>query len=121
MVVSEEELLVEIGKEEAGLVPRSLVLDRGCFHGLSGSERTRCAEGVTAAAAPGAHLLLFAFQPRRLGVGPRGITSDELERAFAGWEVLSRDRDADVRLPPWLGNARPSWYVLRRKPEAVER
>jgi hypothetical protein len=93
------------------------VLDRGCFHGLSDEERDRCAHGVTSLTDPGARLLLFAFQPRRLGLGPRGMTAEEVQAKFAPptWDVVSVTPDTDLdRLPPWLGNARPTWYLLAR-------
>lgn len=92
------------------------VLDRGCFHGLSNRERERCAHGVTGLTGPGARLLLFAFQPRTLGLGPRGITAEEVQAKFGpSWDVVSVTPDTDPgRSPPWLGNARPTWYLLAR-------
>ena len=93
-----------------------LVLDRGCFHGLSDEGRQRCANGITAVAATGARLLLNAFHPRRRGVGPRGITAEELERHFGdGWDLLSTTRDAEIQLPRWIGDARPTWYQWQRR------
>jgi hypothetical protein len=93
-----------------------LVLDRGCFHGLSDRDRERCAAGVTALTRAGARLLLFAFQPRTLGLGPRGITAEEVQAAFGpGWDVVSVTPDTDPgRAPFWLGNVRPTWYLLAR-------
>lgn len=94
----------------------ALFVDRGCFHGLSDPERTRCARGVTAVAAPGATLLMFAFQPRRRGIGPRGITREQLLGHFGGaWELDACDQDSESRLPPWIGDAKPAWYRLRRR------
>ena len=92
------------------------VLDRGCFHGLSDRERERCAQGVTGLTEPGARLLLFAFQPRRLGLGPRGITAEDVQAKFGPtWDVVSVTPDTDLdRIPPWLGNAQPTWYLLAR-------
>lgn len=92
------------------------VLDRGCFHGLSDRERERCAEGVTSLTTPGSRLLLFAFQPRTLGLGPRGVTAEDVQGKFGPtWDVVSVTPDTDGdRLPPWLGNPRPTWYLLAR-------
>jgi SAM-dependent methyltransferase len=92
------------------------VLDRGCFHGLSDSERDRCARGVTALTGPGARLLLFAFQPRSLGLGPRGITAGEVQAKFGPtWDLVSVTPDTDRGRPPvWVGNAQPTWYLLAR-------
>ena len=92
------------------------VLDRGCFHGLSDRERERYARGVTSLTGPGSRLLLFAFQPRRLGLGPRGVTAEDVQGAFGpAWDVVSVTPETDLdRLPPWLGNPRPTWYLLAR-------
>ena len=92
------------------------VLDRGCFHALSDSARERCAQGVTSRASPGARLLMFAFQPRTLGLGPRGITGEEVTAKFGPtWDVVSVTPEADRGRPPaWVGNAQPTWYLLAR-------
>jgi SAM-dependent methyltransferase len=92
-----------------------LVIDRGCFHGLSDAERERCASGITALAAPGARLLMFAFHPRRRGLGPRGITREQIEGHFAGtWELVSSAPDPETQLPRWIGDAKPAWYQMQR-------
>lgn len=91
-----------------------LLLDRGCFHGLSDSDRASCATGMTAVASPGASLLLFAFQPRR-GLGPRGITSEGLSASLgAQWQLLNQSEGSGDGLPWWLGRTRPTWYEFRR-------
>jgi SAM-dependent methyltransferase len=93
-----------------------LVLDRGCFHGLSEAGRRRCAEGITAIAGPNARILMNAFQPRGRGVGPAGVSPEELERHFHdGWELVSATPDAGTKLPRWLGDARPTWYRFERR------
>jgi SAM-dependent methyltransferase len=93
-----------------------LALDRGCFHGLSEEGRRDCADGITTVTASGARLLLFAFHPRRRGIGPRGITAEELERHFGeGWDLLSTTLDTEIQLPRWIGDARPTWYQFQRR------
>jgi SAM-dependent methyltransferase len=93
-----------------------LLIDRGCFHGLADAEREQYAAGVAAVAAAGARLLMFAFQPRSRGLGPRGVTSDEVEQHFGGaWELGSRVADAESRPPRWIGDAKPVWYQLQRR------
>jgi SAM-dependent methyltransferase len=93
-----------------------LFVDRGCFHGLSDEGRQRCSEGITAVAAPNARLLMNAFQPRRRGMGPHGVTREELERYFTGgWQLVSTTPDSAIRLPRWLGDARPTWYRFERR------
>jgi SAM-dependent methyltransferase len=91
-----------------------LVLDRGCFHGLTEEERARTAAGVSALTAPGARLLLFAFQPRRLGLGPSGLTADQLEGHFAGWSIVSSTPEVEAKPPWWIGDVKPQWYELER-------
>ncbi len=93
-----------------------LVLDRGCFHGLSDEDRERCAHGITDAAAPGAQLLMFGFVPRwRGGIAPRGISAEQLIACFGEqWELLSSDADSDVQLPRWL-HAEPTWHRLKKR------
>jgi SAM-dependent methyltransferase len=93
----------------------SMVIDRGCFHGLSDEERGRCAEGVTAVTAAGARLLMLAFHPRARGLGPRGVTREQIEGHFApAWQRVSGAPDAEAKLPRWIGDAKPAWYELQR-------
>jgi SAM-dependent methyltransferase len=92
------------------------VLDRGCFHALSDGGRERCAHGVTELTGPGTRLLMFAFQPRTLGLGPRGITAEEVQTKFGPtWDMVSVTPETDRGRPPvWVGNAQPTWYLLAR-------
>jgi SAM-dependent methyltransferase len=93
-----------------------LLVDRGCLHGLADGERERYAEGIAAVAAPASRLVMFAFQPRSRGLGPRGITSDHVTQHLgAAWELESRVPDTESQLPRWIGDAKPIWYQLRRR------
>ena len=93
-----------------------LLVDRGCLHGLADAERQRYAEGIAVVAAPGARLVVFAFQPRSRGLGPRGITVEEVTQLLGdAWELVSRAADTDSRPPRWIGDAKPIWYQLRRR------
>jgi SAM-dependent methyltransferase len=93
-----------------------LLVDRGCLHGLADTEREQYAEGVAAVAAPGARLLVFAFQPRSRGLGPRGITSDQVTQHLGGaWELVARVPDTESHPPRWIGDAKPIWYQLQRR------
>ena len=93
-----------------------LLIDRGCFHGLGDEERERCVRGVSEVAAPGARLALYAFQPRRLGAGPRGVRPEEITHRFgAEWALASSTRDTESRPPVWIGDAKPMWYELQRR------
>jgi SAM-dependent methyltransferase len=93
----------------------TLVLDRGCFHGLTDAERAGCAAGITSATSPGACLLMLAFHPRRRGLGPRGVTREQIEAHFSpAWQLASSKPEPEPRLPWWIGDAKPTWYELRR-------
>lgn len=92
-----------------------LVLDFGCYHGLSDEQRAAYAVGVTSSAAAGADLLLLAFAPGRRGPLPRGASREEIEGRFgAGWELLAARR-SETRLPGPLRRAEPTTYRLRRR------
>ena len=94
-----------------------LVLDRGCFHDFTDDQRDQYARAVSAVASPGAVLLMFAFQPRRRGLGPRGVTGEELMRHLGqDWELLSSSPDTEVKLPRWFGDIQPTWHRLQRRP-----
>jgi SAM-dependent methyltransferase len=97
--------------------PFDLVLDRGCFHGLSADQRRRCAAGVNALTEAGAQLLMFSFQPRRIGLGPAGVTAEQVRDVFGqGWDLLSVVADVSAgKLPLWLGDTQPAWYLLARR------
>jgi ubiquinone/menaquinone biosynthesis C-methylase UbiE len=94
----------------------TLALDRGCFHDFTDDQRDQYARGVSAVTSPGAVLLMFAFQPRRRGLGPRGVTAEELMGHFGqDWELLSSTPDTEVQLPRWFGDIQPTWHRLQRR------
>ena len=84
-----------------------LLFDLGCYHSIPEASRPGYARAVTAAAAPGATLLMFGFAPHQMPVGPRGFTRDELESRFPDWTIESAERGTD-RMETW-------WFRLRRR------
>jgi SAM-dependent methyltransferase len=64
-----------------------LIVDSGCYYGLSGSQRAAYAAGVTRVAAPDAMLLMAGFT-KIPGVAA-GISEDDLRRRFDGWRVAA--------------------------------
>jgi SAM-dependent methyltransferase len=62
----------------------NLIVDSGCYYGLSAGQRDGFATGVTRVAAPGALLLMAGFT-KIPGTGI-GISEDDLSR-FPGWEL----------------------------------
>jgi len=101
---------------EIGLRPGfTLMLDRGCFHGLSDEQRHGYTRGVGELAAPGAVLLMMAFARNRVPAGPHGADRDELERTFApGWALVSALPNAGPAPPGPMGKVPLTWYRLER-------
>ncbi|MGH9144616.1 MAG: class I SAM-dependent methyltransferase [Vicinamibacterales bacterium] len=73
-----------------------LIVDNGCLHGLDASQRDAYVREVSAAAAPGARLLIMAFAEGQRR-GPRGIDRAEVERRFESlWELIGSGKDAEA-------------------------
>lgn len=73
-----------------------LVLDGGCMHGMSASQRDAYVPEVTAVAGPAAHLVLLSFREGNKA-GPHGMNPPEVERRFAnGWKMLSAEPDPAI-------------------------
>jgi SAM-dependent methyltransferase len=90
-------------------------LDIGCFQGLDAGQRLREGAGVTTLAHPGATLLLLSFGPSRWRRLVEGASREEVETAFAGWEMLAVD-PADTAGLGWpMNKTAPQWYRLRRR------
>lgn len=90
----------------------SLFLDLGCYHSIPEAGRDGYVQGVTAAAAPGATLLLFGFAPGQMRFGPTGTTQQELEARFSAWTVEDATRGNG---PGRMQNMEVYWYRLRRR------
>ena len=92
-----------------------MLLDRGCFHGLSEDGRAGYVDGVTALAAPGATLLLMAFARNRVLAGPPGADETELVSGFSpGWELEHSERDSEPPPGGPLKGVPLTWYRMRR-------
>lgn len=77
-----------------------LLLDFGCLHTLPADRRTAYVAGVSAAAAPGATLLLYGFRgPPRPAPMAAGLTPEEVRARFTGWEVLAAGPASDDLSP----------------------
>ncbi|WP_329793962.1 methyltransferase domain-containing protein [Lentzea sp. DG1S-22] len=102
----------------------SLVVDAGCYHALPVELRADYVREVTAAAAPGALMILIAFEQQNT----KGwdVSEDEVASAFTGWEITSRaavpvaeivryvDGPAFAKRPLVNGTYRARRYELRR-------
>jgi SAM-dependent methyltransferase len=66
-----------------------LIVDNGCFHGMSAHDRDLYVNQIAAVAAPGARLVMVAFEPSGR-FGPTGVEQSEIERRFTPtWTLLS--------------------------------
>ena len=89
-------------------------LDIGCFQGLDAGQRLALAEGTGALANPGATVLLLSFGPSRWRWLVEGASPEEVQTAFAGWEMLAAE-PADTAGLGWpMNKTAPRWYRLRR-------
>ena len=106
--------VTDLGKSDVGS-DFKLVLDTGTFHDFEEAERIGMARGINEVAADDATVLLLAW-PRRLRPLIRGVTRDEIESAFVGWQITDVE-PSHFRLPkPLELLLRPDehWYRLRR-------
>lgn len=101
--------------EATDLGTYDLLLDVGCFHGLTPDQRPAMARGVSALANPGATLLMLAFQPTRVAFIPNGVNKADVEATFAGWELLSVEPADTTGMPGPMKKTAPLWYRLRRQ------
>jgi SAM-dependent methyltransferase len=95
-----------------------LLIDFGLFHDeLTDEQRLAMGREVSAAAAPGATLLMVAWAPRRFRPIIRGASRGDIEAAYSGWSVVD-ETSVDVsgalfyKLFP---KADPRIYRLRRE------
>jgi SAM-dependent methyltransferase len=98
----------------AGLGTFDFFFDVGCFQGFNAEQRLAVGRGVSALANPGATLLMLAFGPTRIRAQAGGVSQDEVEAAFPGWEMLAVE-PADTTGLGWpMNKTAPQWYRLRR-------
>jgi SAM-dependent methyltransferase len=90
-----------------------LVLDTGTFHGLTPAQRDAVGREVDAVAADDATVLLLAWNPRRRGPLPRGVSQAEIQAAFPQWSVIEEGKTGFP--PPKPLKAEELWYRLRRR------
>jgi SAM-dependent methyltransferase len=94
-----------------------LLLDFGCFHDeLSDTQRLDEGRGATAAAAPGATLLMMTWKPGRRGPLPRGASRDDIQAAFPEWSLADDvAMDFPQEAPGYVKKADPRFHRLRRR------
>jgi SAM-dependent methyltransferase len=93
-----------------------LLLDIGCFHGLSDEQRQQMGRSATDVAAADALLIMLAFRPGATRKPlPRGADEAAIEAAFAGWRVVDVVAAPVDGMPKPLRKAAPSFFVARRE------
>jgi SAM-dependent methyltransferase len=88
--------------------PFDLVLDIGCFHGVTPSRRDDYVREVAAVARPGGTMLLFAFGPRLRWPGTAPTREREVRRRFG--DAFDLERVERGERPPGA-----AWLTLRRR------
>lgn len=96
----------------AGLGTFDFFLDVGCFQGLDAERRAAVGHGVTTLANPGATLLMLAFGPTWMRSLLEGVSQEEVEAAFPGWETLSVEPAETAGLGWPMNRTHPRWYRL---------
>ncbi|WP_017588115.1 class I SAM-dependent methyltransferase [Nocardiopsis ganjiahuensis] len=91
-----------------------LFVDIGCFQGLDRTQRVAHGRSVTALAAPGATLLMLAFGPSIYRRMVEGVSQEEVEDAFSGWELIDVEDAPTKGLGFPMNRTRPKWYRFRR-------
>lgn len=89
-----------------------LLTDTGTFHGLDEAKRLAMGREIDAVASDDATLILLAWDPKRRGPFPRGVSQGEIQEAFPGWKVTNAGPTGYPPPPPL--RATEDWYRLRR-------
>jgi SAM-dependent methyltransferase len=90
-------------------------LDIGCFQGLDAGQRLAAGQGVSALANPGATLLMLAFGLSKFRSMVGGVSQEQVQTAFPGWDLLTAEA-ADTAGLSWpMNRTGPQWYRLRRQ------
>jgi len=108
----------------------SLIIDSGCYYGISSDQRDDYAAGVTRVAAPGALLVMAGFT--KIPGIVDGISEDDLRNRFGGWELRASatvpidDLKRHTRIPFPLqlalrtGRLDVQWFELSKTAESAE-
>jgi SAM-dependent methyltransferase len=90
-------------------------LDIGCFQGLKPEQRLAEGAGTAELANPGATLLLLSFGLSRWRWLVEGASRQDVETAFAGWEMLDVEPADTAGLGFPMNKTAPQWYRMRRR------
>jgi hypothetical protein len=92
-----------------------LILDTGTFHDFDTEQQQGMARSVDALATKDATVILLCW-PRRIRPLIRGVSREEIEAAFSGWQITDVE-PSFFKLPralEWVLRPDEHWYRLRR-------
>ena len=92
-----------------------LILDTGTFHDFDTEQQEGMARSIDVLATADATVILLCW-PRRIRPLIRGVSREEIEAAFAGWQITDVE-PSFFKLPPplqWVLRPDEHWYRLRR-------
>jgi len=92
-----------------------LILDTGTFHDFDTEQQRGMAHSVNALATEDATVILLCW-PRRIRPLIRGVSREDIEAAFTGWQITDVE-PSFFKLPPfleWVLRPDEHWYRLRR-------
>jgi SAM-dependent methyltransferase len=92
-----------------------LLIDMGCLHNFAAPARPSIGELLTAAAAPGATLLMMAFATGGPKPGPPGLDAPDVKAMFPGWDVVFSRPAPEVPLRGRMARAEPHFHQLVRR------
>src|SRR4051812_935338 len=91
-----------------------LLIDMGCLHNLPAHVRPAVGQLLTAAAAPGATLLMMAFATGGPKPGPTGMDAADVKAMFPDWDVVFSRPAPEVALRGRMATAEPYFHQLVR-------
>jgi SAM-dependent methyltransferase len=100
----------DVTKLEGIKGPFDLVLDIGCFHGLSEGEQSAYLGNLERLTIPGSSYLMYGFFRESDDRGPGMIESD-LDAFMPSFDLLKRQEGTD------RGQRRSVWLTFRKKPQ----
>jgi SAM-dependent methyltransferase len=92
-----------------------LLVDFGCLHNLGPAARPGVGESLTAAAEPGATLLMMTFATGGPRPGPPGMDAADVKAMFPAWDVEFSRPAHDVPLTGRMARAEAHYHRLVRR------
>jgi cyclopropane fatty-acyl-phospholipid synthase-like methyltransferase len=98
------------------------IFDSGLFHVFSDDDRRRYVEGLASVLRPGGRLFVLCFSDKEPGdQGPRRVSRQEIEDAFAGGWVIETVQPSEYEVRPepndisFSDGGPKAWFVVARR------